>query len=205
MITHPALVLKTLYPSLIWSQETTENTLYLTFDDGPTEGVTEPLLDLLKEHGAKATFFCVGKNIENHPELFDRILNEGHEVGNHTFSHKNGWKSNTLDYLKDVKRFDEIHESVYFRPPYGRLKPAHIQALKGKYKIMMWSALSMDYDPRVDKEACYQNANKKLKKGDILLFHDSLKASSKMFYAVERILKERGAEGFAFKTLSDRS
>ena len=139
MLTHPAFVLKTLYPSLIWDIETEEKVLYLTFDDGPTPGVTDELLDMLKKHEAKATFFCVGKNIENHPDLYQRILEEGHEIGNHTFNHKNGWTSNNLEYLKDVQKFDKLHKSKYFRPPYGRLKPAQIQVLKDHYKIIIKS------------------------------------------------------------------
>jgi peptidoglycan/xylan/chitin deacetylase (PgdA/CDA1 family) len=203
MLTHPAFVLKTLYPSLIWNIETKEKVLFLTFDDGPTKGVTDPLLDLLKQYGAKATFFCVGKNIQSEPELFQRILDEGHVIGNHTYNHKNGWTSNNLEYLKDVKQFDQIYKSKLFRPPYGRLKPAQINALKQDYKIMMWSALSMDYHSRVSKEECFENASKKLKMGDILVFHDSLKAKDKMLYAVEKVLETKGAEGFRFIPLGD--
>lgn len=203
MLTHPAFVLKTLYPSLVWNVKTKSKVLYLTFDDGPTRGVTDILLDLLLKYEAKATFFCVGSNIEKEPELFARIISEGHMVGNHTYSHKNGWNSNNLEYLKDVKDFDSVYHSNYFRPPYGRLKPAQIGALKGEYKLIMWSALSMDYHSRVSKEECYKNANKKLKGGDIIVFHDSLKAKEKMLYAVDRILKERSAEGFNFSALGD--
>jgi len=203
MLTHPAFVLKTLYPSLIWNINTNEKVLFLTFDDGPTHGVTDPLLDLLKKYNAKATFFCVGKNIQAEPALFERILKEGHAVGNHTYNHKNGWNSKNVEYIRDVKEFDQLHNSKLFRPPYGRLKPAQIQALKNDYKITMWSALSMDYHPRVSKEQCYINASKKLKMGDIMVFHDSHKAKHKMLYAVERILEDKSTEGYQFRALSD--
>jgi len=203
MLTHPAFVLKTLYPSLIWDIETEEKVLYLTFDDGPTPGVTDELLDMLKKHKAKATFFCVGKNIENHPDLYQRILEEGHEIGNHTFNHKNGWTSNNLEYLKDVQKFDKLHKSKFFRPPYGRLKPAQIQVLKDRYKIIMWSVLTMDYHSGSSKETCYQNAIKKLKAGDILVFHDSLKAGEKMLYTVERLLAEQSQNGYSFNALDN--
>ena len=202
MLTHPAFFLRSIYPSLVWDIKTEEAVLYLTFDDGPTPGVSDVLLDLLDQFNAKATFFCVGNNIAKYPELYKRILSEGHEVGNHTFSHKNGWVSNNLEYIKDVRSFQEYHTTQFFRPPYGRLKPAQIQALKHDYKIIMWSALSMDYHSRVSKEECYQNANKKLKGGDIIVFHDSLKAKEKMLYAVERILRERTEQGFSFRSLS---
>ena len=201
MITHPASILRSLYPSLKWKVKTDQKQLFLTFDDGPVKGVTDKLLDKLKEYNAKATFFCVGKNVEKNPELFERILEEGHTVGNHTYKHTNGWKSTNMSYLKDVQDFQSLYPSRYFRPPYGKMKPAQIAALKGRYKIMMWSALSMDYHPSVSAEKCYENANSKLKAGDILLFHDSEKAAAKMMYAVERILKERSAEGFQFASL----
>lgn len=203
MITHPAFVLKSLYPSLIWNIDTEKKALYLTFDDGPTKGVTNTLLDLLKHYKAKATFFCVGKNIELNLDLYHRIIDEGHEIGNHTFHHKNGWNSNNVDYLKDVFKFNELHKTPYFRPPYGRIRPTQISVLKHDFKIIMWSALSMDYHPRVNKEKCFENANKKLKGGDILVFHDSLKAKDKMLYAVERLLKEKSEEGFQFCSLSN--
>lgn len=203
IVTHPALVLKSLYPSLTWNKKTDQKNLYLTFDDGPTPGVTDRLLDLLQDYQAKASFFCVGRNLEKNPDLFRRILDEGHEIGNHTYNHMNGWKSSNLDYLKNIQSFQKVYQSKFFRPPYGRLKPAQIAALKGQYQIIMWSALSMDYHSRVSKEKCYANANKQLKAGDILLFHDSLKAEKSMFYAVQRILEEKSKEGYVFASLSN--
>jgi len=202
MITHPASILRSLYPSLDWKIDTDQKELFLTFDDGPIKGVTERLLDLLQAHNAKATFFCIGKNVKKNPEIFERIIQEGHTVGNHTFNHSNGWKSTNMSYLKDVQAFQELYQSPYFRPPYGKMKPAQIAALKKQYKIMMWSALSMDFHPSVSAEKCYENANSKLKAGDILLFHDSEKAGHKMMYAVERILKERSIEGYKFSSIS---
>jgi len=201
LITHPATILKSLYPSLVWEMPTQEPTLYITFDDGPTKGVTDALLDLLKAHQAKATFFCIGKNVQKNPELFQRILNEGHRVGNHTFSHLNGWKSTNMSYLKDVEKCRSLFESSYFRPPYGRLKPAQIASLKKRYKIIMWSALSMDYHPSVSKEKCYQNSTAKISSGDILVFHDSEKAADKMFYAVEKLLTDETFKGYRFLPL----
>lgn len=203
LITHPSLLLKSLYPSLKWNIETGEKNLYLTFDDGPTAGVTDVLLDLLKNFNAKASFFCIGKNIQENPELFQRVIDEGHEIGNHTYQHLNGWKSKTIDYLRDVKEFEHIYKSNFFRPPYGRLKPGQIAALKDKYQIMMWSALSMDYHPRVSKEDCYEKAVKQLKPGNIILFHDSIKAKEKMLFAVEKLLKKASEEGYAFQSLSN--
>ena len=203
LITHPAFVLKSLYPSLVWNIETEEKELFLTFDDGPTAGVTDPLLDLLQKFNAKATFFCLGKNIEENPDLFKRLIDEGHTVGNHSYDHINGWKSTNIAYLRNVMRFQDVYAAKYFRPPYGRLKPAQINSLKHEFEIIMWSALSMDYDSSQSKEDCFNHANAKIKSGDILLFHDSLKAKDRMFYAVERTLEERSDEGYRFSALSN--
>ena len=110
-----------LFSSLIWKIPTKKNVLYLTFDDGPTEKVTREILEILKTENAKATFFCVGKNVEKHPDLFSRIKDEGHAVGNHTHTHLNGWKTNKTQYLKDIDEANRLIKSNLFRPPYGKL------------------------------------------------------------------------------------
>ena len=160
LLSHPPKLIRSIYPSLIWKIDTDEKELFLTFDDGPTPGVTDLVLDKLKENNAKATFFCLGKNIEAHPELFSRILNEGHSVGNHTYSHMNGWKNTSIDFLRDVSHFDNIYKTDLFRPPYGRLKNSQIKTLTKSYKIIMWSILSMDYDPMVTKQKCIDLSTK---------------------------------------------
>jgi peptidoglycan/xylan/chitin deacetylase (PgdA/CDA1 family) len=99
---------KFLYPSLLWNLPKTGNTLYLTFDDGPIPEVTPWVLALLKEYHAKATFFCIGENILKHPEVFDQILAEGHNVGNHSFNHLNGWKTPISTYIENVEKAEAI-------------------------------------------------------------------------------------------------
>jgi len=190
LLSHPPKFIKRIFPSLIWRIETKKQELFLTFDDGPTPGVTDVVLDKLKAANVNATFFCLGKNIIEHPTLFQRILDEGHSVGNHTFHHKNGWKSPTFDFLNDVKLFNNVYQTNLFRPPYGRLKGAQIKALNSQYKIIMWSILSMDYDSMISKEKCLELATKKWKKGSIIVFHDSIKAEKNMLYALDGVLKK---------------
>ncbi|NEV94868.1 polysaccharide deacetylase family protein [Psychroflexus sp. YR1-1] len=169
--------------------------MFLTFDDGPIPEVTPWVLETLKKHKAKATFFCIGDNIRKHPRLFKQILAEGHAVGNHTFYHSSGWKSSLKDYLKDVRRCQDVIElnsveSNLFRPPYGKCTSAQARAvLKDHQHIIMWSIISKDYDARISKEACFERIQTKAKPGSIIVFHDSLKAETNMKHALEKTLK----------------
>jgi peptidoglycan/xylan/chitin deacetylase (PgdA/CDA1 family) len=199
-----------MYPKRVWAFSRLTPKVYLTFDDGPIPEVTPWVLDLLKEHNVKAIFFCIGDNIKKHPEIFKRILSEGHAIGNHTFHHINGWKTNTEDYLKDVASFEkEIlthleqpltnHVSpitTLFRPPYGKLTSKQSKRLQKKgYKIIMWDVLSYDFDSTVSEEKCLQNVLKNIEKGSIVVFHDSLKAEKKLRFVLPKVLefiKEKG-------------
>lgn len=173
----------------------------MTFDDGPTPMVTESLLDLLAIYNAKATFFCIGDNIIKHPSIFNRILEEKHVVGNHTFNHLNGWKTRTMEYLHNAFQFGEYYKTELFRPPFGRIKSAQIKGLKEDYKIVMWSILSMDYHPSYSKEKCLEISTKDVNSGDIIVFHDSEKAKNKMLFCVEEIL-ERFKNEYEFNSIA---
>ena len=139
--------MKWCYPSLIWEIKTKKKEVFLTFDDGPDPNVTPWVLDQLKVFKAKATFFCVGNNVEKFPDLYDRIINEGHSVGNHTYSHVNGWETDYEKYIVNVKKCSHVFGSSLFRPPHGRINRRQIKKLKSTYKIIMWSLLSGDFDP----------------------------------------------------------
>ncbi|WP_121905788.1 polysaccharide deacetylase family protein [Ulvibacter antarcticus] len=193
----PKLVQR-MFPKRVWAFSDKNNTVYLTFDDGPIPEVTPWVLSLLKEHNAKATFFCIGENITKHPDIFERIISEGHSFGNHTFHHLNGWKTETLDYLKDCELFEEaiskvdpkMMKSPLFRPPYGRLNSKQSRQIQNKgYKIIMWDVLSYDYNSNVSEEKCLQNVLKAIQPGSIVVFHDSLKAANNMKYALPKLLK----------------
>ena len=151
----PPYLMKYYFSELVWSIKENKKTLYLTFDDGPTPGVTEKVLEILKTHNAKATFFCLGKNVKEHNALYSKIINEGHAIGNHTYSHLNGWDVSLQEYAADVEKASEHMQSGLFRPPYGRIRPSQINYLKQHYKIVMWSVLSYDFAKTVDPETCW--------------------------------------------------
>ena len=190
-------IIKKLFSNYIWDVSNTGKTVYLTFDDGPIPEITEWVLDELRNHNVKATFFCIGANIEKNPEIFKRIIREGHSVGNHTFNHLNGWDTSTNAYLENVKVYEDIKEktidynsnSKIFRPPYGKLKTAQSKAIrKLGYKIIMWDVLSADFDTTLSKEQCLDNVLPNIKPGSIIVFHDSLKAFKNLEYVLPKTL-----------------
>lgn len=172
--------------------------VYITFDDGPTEEVTPWVLDLLKEHNAKATFFCLGKKVEMHPEIFERIVNEGHAVGNHTYSHLKGWETRTGQYVEDVDLANHLIKSDLFRPPYGRIKGTQSRILRKRYKIIMWNILSMDYSRWVTPKRCASIVLNNLRPGAIIVFHDSKKAETNMKYGLVKLLEQVRKRGLEF-------
>ena len=197
-------VLQKLYPHCLWEVKTTEKALFLTFDDGPTPEVTAFVLAELKKYQAAATFFCIGKNVSRHFKIYKQLIAAGHKPGNHTFNHLNGWKTGDKDYLADVGAAAEIIDSGLFRPPYGRISNFKVRALEGdrfKLKTVMWTVLSGDFDERITAERCYQNVIKNAKRGSIVVFHDSVKAFSKLQVVLPRVLEFFSTRGFQFKSL----
>lgn len=196
--------LKKLYPSsLTWDMPGNEKVLYLSFDDGPHATATPFVLDILKQFNAKATFFCIGKNVVGQKEVYQHILDEGHKVGNHTFNHLNGWKTSDKEYIENVMEAAKYIDSKLFRPPYGRISRFKINLLQSAgYKIIMWDVLSGDFDKDETKERCAANVLLQSKPGSIIVFHDSEKAFEKMSYALPLILEKFSGEGFVFKSIS---
>jgi peptidoglycan/xylan/chitin deacetylase (PgdA/CDA1 family) len=207
------LVAKKMFPNYVWDIPTNDKVLYLTFDDGPTPEITNWTLHTLKEYNAKATFFCIGNNIEKHPEIFQNILNEGHAIGNHTNNHIKGWKTKTTDYAKNALEAQEtidkfrIQNSEFkvqnlFRPPYGQITPKQgKKLLELGYKTIMWDVLSFDWDKDVSKETCLKNVTSNATNGSIVVFHDSIKASKNMQYALPKVMAYYSDKGFSFKAL----
>lgn len=189
-------IIKQIFSKFIWDIPNTENKVYLTFDDGPIPEITEWVLDQLKTHNAKATFFCIGDNIDKHPELFKKIIRDGHAIGNHTFNHLNGWKTATGAYIENTKRCDATIEkwainlkSKIFRPPYGKIKIAQSKEIqKLGYKIIMWDVLSADFDQNLSKEGCLENVLSNIESGSVIVFHDSIKAFKNLEYVLPRTL-----------------
>ncbi len=203
----PKLV-RSLFPNFTWRIDTTENELYLTFDDGPTPNITPWVLEQLKGYNAKATFFCIGNNIEKYPEIFNAILEDGHAIGNHTYNHVNGWKTSTSEYLKDVAKCQNkvgkitSETQTLFRPPYGKLKNEQSKKLVQEYfNIIMWDVLSYDWDQSVSEEKCLKNVIKSATNGSIIVFHDSVKAAKNLKAVLPEVLEYFSENEFEFKAL----
>ena len=203
---------KKVFPKYVWDIPNRENKVFLTFDDGPTPEITEWVLEQLKEFDAKATFFCIGNNIEKHPAIFQKIIEAQHAIGNHTFNHLKGWETGTNEYVANTRKCSQLiekqetrskkQEKALFRPPYGKIKPSQSRILRRLgYKIIMWDVLSRDFDKTSTPEECLSNVLQHVESGSIIVFHDSVKAADKMLYALPRVLKYFSEEGYAFETL----
>jgi peptidoglycan-N-acetylglucosamine deacetylase len=198
-----------LYPSLTWRM-TTGKTVYLTFDDGPVEGPTEFVLAELARQSVTATFFCIGDNIRKHPNVFRRLIADGHTVGNHTVNHLNGWKTSADEYVDNVKAFDPIAAQAghrlptrLFRPPYGCVSRKQIRLL-ADYHIVMWDVLSQDYNHNFSPEQCLRRTMQACRPGSVIVFHDSYKSQRNMEYALPRLIDFLGDKGYNFAVIPDR-
>jgi peptidoglycan/xylan/chitin deacetylase (PgdA/CDA1 family) len=196
-----------LFPKRVWAFSRSQPKVYLTFDDGPIPEVTPWVLDLLRKYDARATFFCIGANIMKHPEIANQLLTEGHSIGNHTFYHKNGWKTSCSDYLKDFEKFNsELKKSaikIPFRPPYGKMTSRQAKAiLKKGHDIIMWDVLSGDYDEKISEAKCLKNVLNHIEKGSIIVFHDSLKAEKNLRYVLPSVLEYIKNKGWNCEVIS---
>jgi peptidoglycan/xylan/chitin deacetylase (PgdA/CDA1 family) len=187
--------------SLLWQVKTGDKTVYLTFDDGPIPELTDEILRILAKYNAKATFFCVGENVKRYPEIYDKILENGHSTGNHTHRHLKGWSVNCADYMSDIQEAGKHIDSGLFRPPYGLMTYKQAKTLIKDFKVVMWSVLTRDFDPAVGNEECLQIALEGLKPGAIIVFHDNLKARDKVRYTLPKLLEHMEKEGYRSEKL----
>lgn len=187
--------LRPLFGKLIWRVKTESKLIYLTFDDGPVPEVTPQVLDILDEYGWKATFFCVGDNVRKYPEVYQEVLRRGHRVGNHSFNHIRGYRYTVEDYVANVKKASAYIDSRLFRPPHGRITFSQIKALKGDYDIVMWDVITFDYDKKKKPEQIMRTVRRYLRKGSVVVFHDSIKAKENVLIVLPQALaywKDRG-------------
>ena len=212
-------LLKKIYPNAIWRLSAVDKKIYLTFDDGPVESITPWVLDVLKKYAIKATFFCVGANIEKHPAIYKRMVAEGHQTGNHTYNHLKGWNTHTKDYFKNIVWCDKILNAApspllyglssekraevkpLFRPPYGKMKKSQYKMLSKKYSIIMWDVLSGDYSKKTSNEKCLSNVMNNVRNGSIVVFHDSIKAESNLKYTLVPFIEWALEEGYIFNKI----
>ena len=192
--------LRLIYRSCIWRKPNQDRVLYLSFDDGPHPEATPFVLEQLAIFNAKASFFCIGKNVQLYPEIYTTLMDANHTVGNHTQNHMNGWKNNTANYIEDIQTATKSINSHLFRPPYGKIRFAQIKALRSNLSlpqdIIMWDVLSADFDTSISPEKCLENVLKNVKSGSIIVFHDSIKAFPNLEYTLPKALQYWAAKGF---------
>lgn len=185
----PGKILRWMFPNVIWSIDDPEG-IYLTFDDGPTPGVTEWILHTLDRYDAKATFFVLGKNVELYPDLYQMILDKGHKIGNHTYSHQKGWTMSTERYIEDVDLAGDMFHTELFRPPYARCTRAQLLQIAQRYRIVMWNVLSRDYNTYLSPKKCLRGTIHGLRGGDIISLHDSAKSFKNTSYVLPALLRK---------------
>lgn len=198
--------LKKIYPAYLWSMPVNEPAIYLTFDDGPHPVATPFVLDRLKEYNAKATFFCIGKNVLAYPDIYRRILDEGHATGNHTHTHPNGWKTSNKKYLQDVSEAGRHIDTRLFRPPYGRITSFQARNIKAAMKrdrvtIVMWDVLSADFDESISPQQCLEHVILHTVNGSVIVFHDSEKAFPRMQPILPKVLAFFANKGMRMEKL----
>ncbi len=200
-LVRPSYLIKSIYPKAVWRMGETEKKLYLSFDDGPIPEITPWVLDILQEYEIKATFFCVGDNVEKYASIFNRIKAEGHAIGNHTYNHLNGWKTHSADYYKNIAKAKDITSSTLFRPPYGKMKNTQYKTILNHYKIIMWDVLSGDYDKNTSPEKCLDNVLTNYRNGSIIVFHDNRKAWNNLQYALPKFIEHALSKGYVFELI----
>jgi peptidoglycan-N-acetylglucosamine deacetylase len=188
--------LKKLFGKCTWEMPSNTGKVYLSFDDGPHPEITPFVLETLAKYDARGSFFCIGDNVSKYPQVFQRIIDEGHSVGNHSYHHLNGWETRNQVYFDDIQKASELISSNMFRPPYGKLSFRQVSTLMTMgLQPIMWTVLSGDFDTSISKEKVAENVLKNLRPGVIVVFHDSEKAETRMKYAlplVLRLISERG-------------
>lgn len=202
--------IKRFFSGYVWDIPNNNKTVYLTFDDGPTPEVTEWVLGQLQTYNCKAVFFCIGSNIEKQPDIFQKIIDEGHAIGNHTYNHVNGWNTENMAYIENMEACEQSitneannSNTKLFRPPYGKIKKQQAKEIREKgYKIIMWDVLSADFDTTITPEQCLHNVIDNVTEGSVIIFHDSVKAFSNLEYTLPKVLEYLKENGFSFGTIN---
>jgi peptidoglycan-N-acetylglucosamine deacetylase len=189
----------------VWNIPNNDREIFLTFDDGPTPSITNQTLDILRKHKIKATFFCLGSQVEKHPEIFKRITDEDHAVGNHSYSHLKGWTTNNQQYLEGVRKGDAIIKSNLFRPPYGKIKRSQVNALSSETKIILWDVLPGDFSPKNNVEKIVFNTLNSVESGSIIVLHDNNKCGNKMLQALPIIIEQLKEKKYNFSAITKQT
>jgi len=193
--------LRCAYRGVTWRKCSQEKIIYLTFDDGPIPEVTPWVLDVLDKYQIKATFFCVGENVEKYPEVYQEVLKRGHRTGNHTYNHIRGFFTSTKTYLENINKASECIDSTLFRPPHGELRLAQLIEIRKKFEVIQWDVITRDYDNDLSEQRVLNGVKKYTRNGSIIVFHDSIKAHRNMRFAMPKAVEWLLQEGYEFRTL----
>ena len=200
MFVKTPIFIQKIFPDIVWKKRSFKKEVWLTFDDGPDETITVFLLDLLKSLKIKATFFLVGQQIQKFPEIVKRITEEGHVIGNHTFTHRNGWFTSNKKYYLDINKAQELMHTQIFRPPYGKLSLLQLTKIKKNFKIIMWDVFSWDFKKDIKFEKIYSNVIDNVENGSVIVFHNNIKSFKNLKGILEKILVKLIKEGYSFST-----
>ena len=198
-IEQPPQVIRQLYPRACWRMNVSERAIYLTFDDGPIPEVTPWVLDVLDKYKITATFFMVGDNVRKHPDEYKMVVERGHRIGNHSFNHLKGFAESTEHYLANIDKASAYISSDLYRPPHGIMRMSQYRALCERYRIIMWDLVTRDYNSKLTGEQVLDKVKRYARNGSIITFHDSLRATHNLYYALPRAIEWLLAEGYEFK------
>lgn len=204
LIKTPELI-QNLFPNFTWKIPNEEKKIFLTFDDGPIPEITPWVVKTLEQYHAKATFFCVGENVQKYASIAEDVRSAGHSLGSHTYNHLSGWSTDNIPFFHNVRQAATLVKSPLFRPPYGRIKPSQIPFMMRHYHIIMWEVLSGDFDPTLTKEQCLENVINNAKSGSIIVMHDSIKAGSKLKYVLPAVLEHYRGQGYTFERITEET
>jgi peptidoglycan/xylan/chitin deacetylase (PgdA/CDA1 family) len=194
-------LLRPLWGKVVWRKDPSKKVIYLTFDDGPVPEVTPMVLDLLDEHNIKATFFCVGENVQKHPDTFAQVMSGGHKVGNHTFNHMKGFSVTDKEYYGNIDKAAELIDSKLFRPPYGRITGKQMKKLRDCYTIIMWDVITHDYNKNLSPETIMRTIKRYSRNGSLVVFHDSIKAKENVLTVLPLAIEYWKSKGYTFGVL----
>ena len=194
-------LLRPLWGKVVWRKDPSKKVIYLTFDDGPVPEVTPLVLDLLDEHNIKATFFCVGENVQKHPDTFAQVMSRGHKVGNHTFNHLKGFSVKDEEYYDNIDKAAELIDSKLFRPPYGRVTGKQMKKLRDRYAIIMWDVITHDYNKSLSPETIMRTIKRYSRNGSLVVFHDSIKAKENLLAVLPLAIEYWKSKGYTFGVL----
>ncbi|HOT13694.1 MAG TPA: polysaccharide deacetylase family protein [Bacteroidales bacterium] len=188
-----------LYPSAVKKIKCSELSLFLTFDDGPTPEVTSQVLKILAAYNAKATFFCLGKQVEAHPGLFKSIVEQGHAVGIHGYLHISGISITKSAFAENIEQCNRLISSDLVRPPYGRMTLSQYLWLIKRYKLVLWDVMAYDFKKEISVDTVVANVCNNVRNGSIIVLHDTERTKDILVSALPIMLDK--LKGYSFKKI----